>query len=462
MNSTTITISKRPAAPRRPVVTVVRPAGGATPSVALPAQLMQYDTAGVSSPADAAAMHWLPAGAAQRTSYPAGRYTFRMAAQAFRTKPNIDTSTFPTYFARAVAALMPAGVTGTASVFAASDGPSVDPTGVTFVNREGPTWWVTVNGSINAPVGWSLTGNTGLNRAIARALAQATTLAPSVIPSPRLPGDSLPASYRPTDGGQLQTMLDHPEACTQGSGVHVNTSQMWMKACTAVTAAGEATPPNIPSVPPTPSTGGAPGPTATVTPLPTAPAPSACTVTIASQAWIRPTATFSHVGPNVPVGTQLVLLGRTNSTSGSMRLYRVRVASGEHVGLEGFAALDVSDTNTAAPTGCLTGVSASTELATVSTGGASPATTTAQPPAPRPAQTVTASPAAALSGGAGAASAVSGFPWGTFALTTGAVLVVGAAVINRDKIAKGFETGKARARTSYGTAKARYQSWRSK
>ncbi len=402
----------------------------------------------------AARASYAPAGAAQRTSYGAGSFSFRSALQAFRTQPIINAAAFAARFNEALAAIVP-GVQASASI-AVSPGPEVDPSGIlNSADRAGPTWWVTVAGSLNASIPWALTGQFGLNRAVARAVAQSMTLGATTPPS--LTGAETATTfvqdnpgYRPADGAQLQGVLDNPEAC----GSYQNTRQMWMRACTTITPIS-----SLPTAPPPTATTTTQGGSVYTAPAQDIGAPSSgsgtltsgnCAVNIVSQAWIRPTATFDRVGPIAPPGSLLVLLGRTQLTQGSLRLYRVQVAGSPNVniiGSEGYAALDATDIGTQSPANCSSQIVMQTVAANSSVAST-----------PRPVQVPLAGGTPA--GGGTTNPNPNAFPWGTAALAAGVVLLGGAAVINGREISKAVSGGKSRASSSYQKARDAYRSRR--
>lgn len=468
MNAPVVFVGRKPS---RPIVV----ASGAIPYV-LPNTPAVAREIALALPSARGMMLYAPAGAAQQANYPAGSFSFRMAAQAFRTQPQINAANFVQLFSQALASLVP-GVSASGVSIAVGAGPEVDPDGIlNSADRAGPTWWVTATGRVTAGSAWMLTGERGLNRALARAVAQASTLAATVQPSGTWSGNPLNSAtspYRPADGSQLQSMLDNPEAC----GSHQNTRQMWMRACTTVTPLSA-----LPTAPPPtatttsqvgagtltqPSQGG----NGTVYTAPTqnigggSPASNSgtltsgnCAVNIISQAWIRPTATFERVGPIAPPGSLLVLLGKavrpdgSAFTQGTLSLYHVQVAGSPNVsiiGTDGFAALDPRDVGTQSPAGC------SSQIVTVPVGSNAPVASVPRPASAPPLGTALVNPV----GGAGGTNS-NAFPWGTAALAAGIVLVGGALVINRDKIGKAVSSGRSRASAGYEKARDAYRARR--
>ncbi len=61
-------------------------------------------------------------------------------------------------------------------------------------------------------------------------------------------------------------------------------------------------------------------------------------VRVAEPFWLRPHATFEHVGPLYPVGTVVTITGPAQGTKGSLALFPVSVG-----GVAGYAALSARD-----------------------------------------------------------------------------------------------------------------------
>lgn len=456
MNAPVVFVGRKPS---RPIVV----ASGAIPYVS-PVTSREM----VLAMPSARGMSYAPAGAAQTTSYPAGTFNFRSSLRAFRTQPNVNAQAFIARFNEALAGIMP-GVRGSASVVSVTTGGTYNPSGGLFSEitdsrtDAGPTWNVVIVGNLTSPSAWMLTGAAGLNRVIARALYNATTMEGTTTPGAaglisRTEGFAtrFPA-YRPVDGSQIQAVLDNPEAC----GSFVDFRQMWMSGCTTVTPTtivGS----NLPTAPvPTATTTSQVGASTLTQPRAGGSSPASssggtltagnCAVNIVSQAWIRPTATFDRVGPIAPPGSLLVLLGKavrpdgSAFTQGSLSLYHVQVAGSANtsiIGTDGFAALDPTDIGTQSPAGC------SAQIVRVPVGANAPVATVPRPASAPPLGTPLVNPPA---------NNTSSFPWGTAALAAGVVLVGGAAIINRDKISRAVSSGKSKASSSYARAKQAYR-----
>lgn len=248
----------------------------------------------------------MPAGAPQLVNYPDGRFEFRMAAQAFRTPLHVAEDHLAEGLIRAAQATLPAGVRVTLTGFGMARGPDHDPEGL--LRRSGPTWWVTIRGIIDAPVSWNLTGDSGLNHALAVALWQNSNALATEYPRGTV--DALAeasgawASFRPDGYRQLQNALDNPEAC----GSFFDDRRMWMRGCTTITRLGNAT--AAPSPTPTPAQhpattqGRDVTPTERTPPVPPAPPQS-------SSGWSLARTAAVVVGGGVLVGGAIHLLTRT-------------------------------------------------------------------------------------------------------------------------------------------------------
>lgn len=272
-----------------------------------------------------------PAGAEPQGSYPAGSYTFNSTMQAVGTEPVINAAAFLATLQRTVREIMGPDVSvsfaqivkGTMTQERVTIRSVLYPTGL---QRVLPTWWVNVNEiRLSSPRPFTLNGvNTqgqgvGLNRAIARAVAQVTSWR------------NVMADYpAPRDGGSLDARFRAPDACSGGADY----TQVWARACTRPT--GQAAPA---------STQGQGMPAATelnpVTPIasPDAPVmtplgPSAnpnaaaktCTVQLQAASHLRATPTFDiGTSPSFPVGTSVFVSGPFVAQRGSLTLYPVVV-----------------------------------------------------------------------------------------------------------------------------------------
>jgi hypothetical protein len=343
-------------------------------------------TVTVLEPRRTASVKFAPSGAPAQSSYPAGQYEFRAAVQAFRTQPLVSAPLLAPQFPLALAAVMGAEFRGTLRLSGVSPGPSFNPSlGLAEEIRAyawaGPTWWVTVEGTITADAGWT---PDRLNSAIARAIARSTSLGPTTVASAApnvMPGSPIYRSflsdnpdYRPDAAGAESQIRDALYgACGNGNTC---ARSMWIRGDLTVfpitTISAPPSPPqprpvpvaNIPDVPTSPVSPAAP--VGSAAPDLPPPADRGCWSIITSPAWLRPTPTFDHVGPLLARGSTLRLLHRTNLTQSGLTLWHVEVLEGSSpasaIGQTGYAALGTADTTGGAtvPGGCATGVGVQT------------------------------------------------------------------------------------------------------
>lgn len=265
-------------------------------------------------------------------NYAPGQYDFRSNIQVLGADPTVNAAAFGATLARTVSEIMGGAANVNASsariVRGTRQTQGVRRSGIAgavpilnLTDRDVPTWWLTVEGRVNGTSPWTLNGQLGLNRAIARAVAQVTRLT------------RVDDAYTiPPDGGELDAMFRADGAC---SG-HRDYSKVYAAACTRVQPViASATPPApapttgpvmTPIPPPAPTGGSAPatGPT--------------CAIRIQSVMWLRPTATFDHVGPQIPAGTPVTVTGPKVQDRGSLALYPVLVN-----GQRGYGALSAAD-----------------------------------------------------------------------------------------------------------------------
>ena len=258
-----------------------------------------------------------------------GLWQFRSNVLVLGADPNINTSAFATNLTNAVRDIM-GGVATVAQNETRIDkgrqaNTSVPRSGVARVlpNRDVPSWWITVQGQVNATGVWQLDK---LNQAISRALAQSTSWTGFV--------DDDYRSKIPRDGGQLHAQFRASDACSGGA----NLANVMARACTrvaAVTVPATTTTPQT-QQPAMPEVGqGGPGLPSTA---------NTCAIRTASEFWLRPEPTFNRVGPHFQRGTAVTVYGParrqdgTEYTQGSLKLYRVSVA-----GNSGFAAFSAAD-----------------------------------------------------------------------------------------------------------------------
>jgi hypothetical protein len=330
-----------------------------------------------------------PAGNALDSGVPApaynpGTWNFRASLLTIFLKPTFNGAGLPAALDAAVRSIIPGASTDLSRT-------TLSLGGLTTVNlTEGavrladvlvPGGWVTVTGTLVTTAAMTLDQ---VNRAVARALAAITTRW-TLMPNTR---STLQA---PTDGAMLHSLLSstaliNGAACTGGYRM-----QVWARGCIRLMAApaSQSVAPVAPPLPSAPAPGAPAAPPAQgARPAPAVPAlTQSCVVAPRDYFYLRPSATFATAGATrYPAGTPIALIGQTNLTmrgqSGAeLRLYRVRLQSGAHVGQEGFAALSAADLQPASVGSCPTG----TAIAAYAIGqsGASPAATApARPSAP--------------------------------------------------------------------------------
>lgn len=271
----------------------------------------------------------VPTTGAPAASYPAGNWAFKTNLQVVGADPTINPDAFGAAFAVAAEELAGVNVSRVSIRKLAQTTQSVPRTegllqylpSSSMTNLDVPSWWVEVEGDLSSRNGFE---TNRLNQAISRAFANGTRWSGYVHEAYR--------SKIPRDGGQLWARFQASNACTGGATY----TDVMARACTRIGAPGAvpAAPPN--ATPPAPSPAPA---TPAMVPNSTMPSlPSDCAVRVASPFWLRPRATFEHVGPQYPAGTAVTITGPAQSTQGSLALFPVSVA-----GVAGYAALSTRD-----------------------------------------------------------------------------------------------------------------------
>lgn len=307
----------------------------------------------------------------------AGTFSFRTSVLVLGVEPTLDPGGFQARLQNALSQLVPGvstsravlskGSETTAKVPRIASGP-LRVANAVLPDRDVQAWWIAVEGQVTAQSGFSLNGTNGLNRAIARAIAQSISF--------RGFTDADFRSKIPTDGGSLDAQFRSGAACSGG----FNPQQVYARACTRLEAVG----PNALATQPGPTQ--QPGPTA-APPAPSSATPElqgtrTCAVRLQAKMFLRPTATFATKDaqgrnfPEIPAGTAVTITGERVGVQGNLALYPVSVA-----GRTGYGALNAQDfvgcTTFTAPPGSTAGGSTNTTLAP------RPNTTPA-PPAPAP------------------------------------------------------------------------------
>lgn len=271
-----------------------------------------------------------PAGAEPLGNYPAGRTTFNSTLQAIGAEPVINTGAFLSTLQRTVREIMGPSVTveyaqivkGQRSVQSIPRrGVGALIPGLNLVNQDVSAYWVNVNEiRINATQPYTLNGTNaagegvGLNRAIARAIAQVTTWR------------NVESGFTaPTNGGSLDALFRSSNAC---SGGH-NYSQVWAAACTRPVAgsfvpAEVAVTPITPTMPPVaPPANGQASPDLNQI-LANG---QTCAVRLQAASHLRATATFDiGSSPTFPAGTAVTVTGPFVAQRGALTLYPVSIA----------------------------------------------------------------------------------------------------------------------------------------
>lgn len=273
-----------------------------------------------------------PAGAEPLANYPAGRTTFNSTLQAIGAEPVINTGAFLSTLQRTVREIMGAGVTvefarivkGERSVQSIPRrGVGALVPGLNLINQDVSAYWVSVNEiRINATQPYTLNGTNasgegiGLNRAIARAVAQVTSWR------------NVESGFTaPTNGGSLDALFRSSNAC---SGGH-NYSQVWAAACTRPVAG---------SFVPAPASTAMTPVTPVMTPV-DSPSPGqasqgmdqilatgqTCAVRLLAASHKRSTPTFDiGSSPSFPAGTAVTVTGPFVAQRGGLTLYPVSIA----------------------------------------------------------------------------------------------------------------------------------------
>lgn len=295
------------------------------------------------------------------TQYGAGQFQFESKILVLGVEPTLDAAGFQARLQSAVRQLVP-GVQVTARIakgaVSSVQVPRIRGTPMTSLVplRTIDGWWLGVTGQINSGGGFAVNGNSGFNRALARAVAQSVAFRGFV-----------DADYRsniPTDGAPLDAQFRRDDACTGG----FNPVSVYARACTRF--AGST--PTQPAEPPPPS----PAPPNGVE-MPNAGA--TCAIRIQSKMFLRPTATFATRNaagqsyPEIPAGTAVLVTGPKVSQQRTLGLYPVSVA-----GRAGFGALNADDF-----LGCTLYAGPGGTAPTVSTRPPSASSTSTTPPAQR-------------------------------------------------------------------------------
>lgn len=310
-----------------------------------------------------------------QAQYPAGRYELRSSIMVLGVQPTLDTGGFLARFQSALSALVPGVRAVSAALTRGSETtarvPRINNTAIpgssianaVLPDRDVQAWWISVEGTLDAAQQFAVNGTQGVNRAIARAVAQSVSFRGFV--------DADFRSSIPTDGGPLDAQFRAGNACSGG----YNPRAVYARACTRFQAAG----PNG-LQPATPTATTTPGPNALQPAAPTTPAAPSCAIRLAEKMYLRPTATFAtrdaqgRTFREIAPGTAITVTGPRIQQQGTLGLYPVSVA-----GTPGFGALSARDfvgcTEFAAPG------------ASSSSGGSRPASSSssASALAPRPA-----------------------------------------------------------------------------
>lgn len=311
-----------------------------------------------------------------QAQYAAGRYEFRSSIMVLGVQPTLDTGGFLARFQSALSALVPGVRAVSAALTRGSETtarvprinnnaiPGSSVLNAVLPDRDVQAWWISVEGTIDAAQTFAVNGSQGVNRAIARAVAQSVAFRGFV--------DDDFRSVIPTDGGPLDAQFRAGNACSGG----YNPRAVYARACTRFQAAG----PNA-LQPAAPTATTTPGPNAL---QPATPAAPSCAIRLAEKMFLRPTATFATRDAQgrpfreIPPGTAITVTGPKIQQQGTLALYPVSVA-----GAPGYGALSARDfvgcTEFAAP-----GASSSSGGSRPSSSSTSSSSTAL---APRPAQT---------------------------------------------------------------------------
>ena len=384
-----------------------------------------------------------PAGAEPLANYPAGRTTFNTTLQAIGAEPVINTGAFLSTLQRTVREIMGPGVTvefaqiikggrTTQSIPRRGVGRLVP--GLNLVNEDVAAYWISINEiRVNATQPYTLNGTdargegNGLNRAIARAVAQVTTWR------------NVESGFTaPTNGGSLDAMFRTRNACSGGHDY----SQVWAAACTRPVA-GSFVPAPTSSAPVTPVITSVPAPSpgmaspGTDQILATG---QTCAVRLQAASHMRATATFDiGSSPSFRAGTAVTVTGPYVAQRGSLTLYPVSVA-----GQAGFMPLSQAEM---AP--CATFPAPAPRSSSSGGGGGSSSSTSRYPVAVRTSPSQPPNTLASLSGDRSSASSI--LLWGSLAAVATFGLV--AVVIKRKEIKRALSGSKRkrnRAKHSFG------------
>lgn len=294
----------------------------------------------VDAPPDARLTLVAPAGSltagVPAENYEPGSYEFRSSIMVLGVEPMVDGGRFPANLQNTVRQLVPGVTVQSASIVKGAETtapvPRVSLGGTQAQNipgnsRDVQAWWLTITGRVDATTRFALNGSAGLNRAIARAVAQSTGFRGFV-----------DADYRskiPTDGSTLDAQFRSGAACSGG----YNHQQVYARACTRLQQVG----PNALSV--TQASSAAPPATTVPTAQPPAVAPAqTCAIRTAQKLYLRDTATFAtrdaagRTFPEFPAGTAVTVTGQKIAEQGALALYPISIA-----GRTGFGALSAAD-----------------------------------------------------------------------------------------------------------------------
>lgn len=263
-----------------------------------------------------------PAGDVPPATYQPGMTPFASAMLALGAEPIVNVAGFLSTLQRTVAQIMgPTVQVQSASIVkGARQSVSVPRTGLGrllgIFRGEAPGWWVNINNLVvSASAPFALNGERGLNRAIARAVAQSTTWT-----------NVQSGVTAPLDGGSLDAQFRSSDACSGG----INFDQVWARACTRPVGSTAPVAQMTPIPPPVDTT-------------PVTPAPSAvtqtCAVRLQAASHLRATQTFDiGSSPSFPAGTAVTVRGPAVARRGSLTLYPVSIA-----GQEGFMPLSSAE-----------------------------------------------------------------------------------------------------------------------
>lgn len=375
-----------------------------------PARPEQFPTAfsqGYPGPAGAVQAAGLvrPAGDVPPATYQPGLTMFASTMLALGAEPVINVDGFLATLRRTVSEIMgPSVQVQSATIVKGSRQTIAVPrTGIGrllgIFRGQAPGWWVNVNNLvISARQPFELNGSRGLNRAIARAVAQSTRWV-----------NVQNGVTAPVDGGSLDAQFRSSDACSGG----INFDQVWARACTR--PMGLTVPVTEVSVPSTtPEMTPIAAPPVNTTP---AVAPQTCAVRLQSASHLRATQTFAiGSSPSFPAGTAVTVRGRAVARQGSLALYPVSIA-----GQDGFMPLSASE------------MASCPELASSSSSGGGSSVVT-RPPTTPGRNTTPAVPGANLAMISDDSNGTSGMTYAWIALAVVGAFGVTAAVVKRKEI----------------------------